>query len=127
MDSHAQRIRRGLLKIQGVIESPGIFAEDDAFWVNGREIAHFHGDDAVELRLTRQAISAQRKRLKEEPRVELRAASSDWISVRFSSARDVTLVLELAEIAANAHRPPPGVAAKPPPTGAALERRRRFH
>lgn len=122
-----RRMRKSLLGIDGVVESPGIFYEEDAFWVNGKQIAHFREDDVLELRLTRRAISAQRARLKDDPRVELRAGSSDWIRIHFISDADLGFVLELAEVAADAHRASPGVPSQPPPVGQDLERRRRFH
>lgn len=127
MNPFARRLRNGLRKLDGVMESPGTFNDEDAFWVNGKEIAHFHGEHAIELRLTRKEIGARRTALREDPRIELRAGASDWITALFASMRDVAQVLDLAEVAAQAHRPPRGVPAKPPPLGAALERRRRFH
>lgn len=122
-----RRIRQSLRGIDGVLESPGTFyTEDDAYWVNGKEIAHFHAE-GLELRLTRPVINANRDRLRTDSRIERRRPSSDWITIRCDSLRDVGLVSELAELAAQAHRPPVGVPASPPPIGADLERRRRFH
>ena len=122
-----QRVRKALLSIDGVMESSGSFHEEDAFWVNGKEIGHFHEDQIIELRLTRAAISAQRSRLKNDPRVELRPGTSDWVKLHFRSNADLPFVLELAERAAAAHRSPPRVPSQPPPVGQDLERRRRFH
>lgn len=111
-----------------MVESPGTYyTDEDAFWVNGKEVAHFHGEDGFELRLTKKEISANRPRLKADDRVELRKSSSDWLIVRFVAPRDVPFIVELAEIAAAAHRAPSGTTTMPPPTGTALERRRRFH
>jgi hypothetical protein len=107
--------------------SPGTYYEEDAFWVNGKEVAHFHGEDAIELRLTKREIRVRRAELRADPRVDLRANASDWLTIRIGSMRDVPFVLELAEVAAAAHRPAPGIPSQPPPVGAALERRRRFH
>jgi hypothetical protein len=121
-----RRIRKTLRSIEGVLESPGMFMHDDAYWVNGKEIAHFHDDD-LELRLTRAVISANRERLRADPRIERRAPSSDWVNIRCASPRDVELVAELAELAAHAHRPPAGMPTAPPPIGPQLERMRRFH
>jgi hypothetical protein len=121
------RLRAALLRIDGVVESPGIFDEDDAFWVNGKQIAHFRGDDAMDLRLTRPVISRQRARLKADAHVTLRAGSSDWITVAIEGAGGAALIADLAELAAAAHRAAPGATPKPPPAGAALERMRRFH
>jgi hypothetical protein len=116
-----------LLDIDGVVEGPSTFSDGDAFWVNGTQIAHLHDDDMIELRLTRQVWAEHRARLKSEARVRRRSPSSDWIDVRFAQRADVGFVTELAELAAATHRPADGSPSKPPPTGAALERRRRFH
>jgi hypothetical protein len=112
------------LRIDGIVESPGIFYDEDAFWVNGKQIAHFHGDDAMEIRLTKKVISELRARLRAEAGVTLRAGSSDWITVALD---DTVLIRELAERAAAAHRAAPGTTPKPPPSGPELERMRRFH
>ncbi len=99
-----RRVRKALRSIDGVLESPGMFMHDDAYWVNGKEIAHFHEDD-LELCLTRSVFSAHRDRLRADPRIERRAPSSDWVGVRCTSPRDVAFVAELAALAAQAHRP----------------------
>jgi hypothetical protein len=125
--SLTDRVRRGMLAIEGVVESEGAFGDGAAFWVNGKQIATFAGDDAIELRITRAVFAADRERLKADERVRRHGASSDWIDVRFSSHDDVRFVLELAERAAAAHRSPAGTTPKPPPSGADLARRKRFH
>lgn len=116
-----------LCRIDGVAESDSAFSEGPGFWVNGIQIAHFEGASAIDLRLTRAEIRARRAQLRTDPRVTLRASSSDWLTVEFSGAADEVLVLELAEIAASAHRPAAGSVPLLPPTGGALARRRRFH
>jgi hypothetical protein len=120
-------LRNDLAAVDGVIESPSMFKDDLAYWVNGKEIAHFESADLIEIRLTREVIRRRRQQLKGDPRVDLRYSGSDWITVRFLSTDDRALVMELVEEAATAHRPPPGVTTKPAPTGPDLERRRRFH
>ena len=124
----AARVRRALLAIDGVLTGGNTFGDGEAFWVNGKQIAHFRAIDQLELRLTRAVIRAERERLQADGQVTLRISSaSDWIMVRFSSTEDVAFIAELALKAAAAHRPAGRVTAKPPPTGADLERRRRFH
>jgi hypothetical protein len=117
----------GLCRIGGVAEGDSAFKDGTGFWVNGTEIAHFDGPNAIDLRLTRAEIRARRAVLRDNPRVTLRASSSDWLTVEVSTPADEDFVLELAEIAAAAHRPRDGSAPQLPPTGAALARRRRFH
>ncbi|MDP9235938.1 MAG: DUF5519 family protein [Chloroflexota bacterium] len=123
----ASRLRTALLRIDGIAESGSAFSKGDAFWINGTQIAHFMSDDTIELRLTRREISARRAQLKPDHRVVLRPSGADWMTLLFTSPRDVEWIIELARVAAAAHAPAPGVPAKPPPVGAALERRRRFH
>jgi len=126
MDSVRDRIRGALLLIAGVIESPGIFGEGDAFWVNGKQIGNRRSEHEIELRLTKAVIRTHRDRLSADGRVRLRR-SSDWVTITVAGTSDVPLVEELAELAARAHRPADGAPEKPPPVGAELARRRRFH
>jgi hypothetical protein len=126
-ESLRNRLVAGLLGIDGILESPSVFGEGDAYWCNGKEIAHFDSADVVDLRLTKAVIRELRSALREDDRVELRRGSSDWVEVRPASNDDVDFVVELAERAAAAHRAGPGDAVKLPPVGADLERRRRFH
>ena len=122
----ASRLRKAMLKIDGVVESPGIFGEGDAFWVNGKQMANFIAEDRIEIRMTRREISARRDALRGDPRVTLRG-SSDWVSVRFVTANDLSFVTDLAEAAASVYRAPSGTTPAPPPEGAKLARMRRFH
>jgi Family of unknown function (DUF5519) len=122
-----ESLTAALSRIDGVIEAESAFRPGPGFWAGGKEIAHFDGPHAVDLRLTRAAIRARRAELRADQRVELRASSSDWITVTVSSPADEEFLIGLAVVAAAAHRPPDGAAAPPPPTGADLARRRRFH
>jgi hypothetical protein len=122
-----ERLARRLCAIEGVVEGDSAFKDGTGFWVNGKEIAHFEGDHAIDLRLTRAEIRARRAELREQPLVMLRASSSDWLTISFDSKADEDFVCALAEVAAAAHRPADGVPVQPPPSGAALARRRRFH
>jgi len=116
-----------LAGIDGAVVSDSMFGHGDAYWVNGKEIAHFEGEDVIEVRLTRAVIREHRAAFKADPRVQLRPSGADWITVQVSSAEDIVFVVELVTTAANEHRPPRGAPAKPPPTGAQLRRRQRFH
>jgi hypothetical protein len=104
-------LRDAIAAIDGVIEAPSRYKDSLAYWVNGKEIAHFESDEALDIRLTRAVIRAHRADLKADPAVELRASTSDWITVRNSK---VERVLALVELAAAAHRAPPGRIPAPP-------------
>ena len=106
-----------------------IFGGDDdpAYWVNATQVANLVGDDGLALRLTRRVISAHRARLGADERVDLLRRGGDWIGVTILKPTDTALAVELAELAAAAHRPADGSPCKPPPVGADLARRKRFH
>jgi Family of unknown function (DUF5519) len=122
-----ERLRQALCQIDGVIESESAFEDDLGFWVNGKEIAHFEGRHALDIRLTRAQISARCAELRADPRVALRPGSSDWLTAEFHGQDDERFIAGLVEIAAAAHRPAKGSIAAPPPAGTGLARRRRFH
>ncbi|MEY2459251.1 MAG: hypothetical protein QOG30_1081 [Acidimicrobiaceae bacterium] len=46
-------LERRLSRITGVVVSDSMFGDGDAYWVNGKEIAHFEGDGVIEVRLTK--------------------------------------------------------------------------
>lgn len=127
MPDRRREVARRLGAIEGVVSSESMFSDDVAWWVNGTEIAHFHADDDLEIRLTKPVIRERRAALKADERVTLRPSGADWLTVTLSAPVDVAFVVELLEQAAAAHRPPPGQTAKPPPSGHELARRRRFH
>ena len=106
-----------------------IFGGDDdpAYWVNATQVANLVGEDGLGLRLTRKVISAHRARLKADERVDLLRSGGDWIGLTITKPADAALAVELAELAAAAHRPADGSPCKPPPVGADLARRKRFH
>jgi hypothetical protein len=112
--------------IDGVIEAGSAFGHEQGWWVNGKEIAHFDADGSLDIRLTKAIIRQRRPSLEADPDVELRRTGSDWISVRLTTA-NLAAVLAVFEDAASAHRAPAGSTTALAPTGAALERRRRFH
>jgi len=123
----SRKLRKALAAIDGIEESDSAFKDDIGYWVNGKEIAHFEGERAIDIRLTRAVIRDRRAELKADARVRLRASGSDWLTVELAGADATAFVLELIEAAVAAHRAAPGSIAAPPPGGTELARRRRFH
>jgi hypothetical protein len=122
-----ERLQDALAGIDDVIEGDSAFQAGLAYWVNGTEIAHFEGAHVIDIRLTRGQIRIRRDQLRADPRVTLRPGSSDWLMVEFRSAADEAFVIELARVAAAAHRPADGTPPRLPPTGRSLARRKHFH
>jgi hypothetical protein len=85
-----------LAELPGVEQRPSQFHGEPAFWIDGREFVHTHGDDWIEIRLTGKLIS----RLDDE-RARRRSRTSDWVMV---DPRHADLILELANQALDANR-----------------------
>ena len=120
-------LRTRLARIDGVVESDSAFKTSLAYWVNGTEILHFENESVVDIRLTRTAIRERRPQLRADHRVTLRPSGSDWLTVRIDEPADEDFVVELAEVAAAAHRACDKGLAAAPPAGPDLARRRRWH
>ena len=124
-----RRVRKLLLSIPDVHEGEQVFGDPDrttAYFVDGKQMANFVGDNSLAIRLSRKRISEMRAQLIPDERVDLLRSGGDWIGVRFSAAADLELVRELVEVAAGVYRPTDRPA-RLPPTGAELARRQRFH
>jgi hypothetical protein len=85
-----------LAKLPDVEQRPSQFHGEPAFWIDGREFVHTHGDRWVEIRLTSKLIS----RLDDE-RAMRRSRTSDWVMVDIEHA---DLFVELARRALDANR-----------------------
>ena len=109
--------------LDGAVVSKGAFSPGPAIWV-GREVAHFDGDDTLDLRLSKRLISERRAELRSDVRVALRPGSSDWIDI-IESDSDLSFASGVVQQAIEANRST--ATTGPPPTGAELDRRRRFH
>jgi hypothetical protein len=88
-------LERRLVKVPGLVPRPSRRGHGDTYFAGDREIAHFHGDERLDVGLTRDAI---RQRAPEHPfdeRVRTRGATADWVAVRVKEDRDVSLALSL--------------------------------
>lgn len=68
-----------------------------AYLLDEREVAHFHGSNEIDLRLTRDMIRERRAALRGDPRVGFRRGSSDWLTVKLRAPEDVEFVFDLFE------------------------------
>lgn len=108
MASLKQRLLDRLAGIEGLTAEPSPVAGGTALVHRGREIAHFHHDHELDLRLTRALIAASGL---SHPRDSVvhpkRAASSHWIELRLQDADDVERVAGWVEQAIGALTPAP--------------------
>lgn len=79
------------------------FGDSQSYFLADREIAHFHGDERMDVRLTRERIRELKADGALDSRVRTRGPSADWASVRVSDAGDVPLAVQLVEEAIRAN------------------------
>ena len=90
-------------KIPDLVRRRSRFGDGLSYFVGGREIAHFHGDGRMDVRLTRQRIRELKAEGRLDARVRTRGASADWATVELSAPKDVVLALEMVEDAMRAN------------------------
>jgi hypothetical protein len=85
-----------LAQLPDVEQRPSQFHGEPAFWIDGREFVHTHGDQWIEIRLTGKLIN----RL-DDDRALRRSRTSDWVMV---DAQHADLIVDLARQALQANR-----------------------
>jgi hypothetical protein len=92
--SPTEHLHVALSSFPGVEQARSRFskAARPAWRVAGREFAHLHADDRVDLRLPRE-IQA---RLKADTLAHFRAGKSEWLELEFHTEADVQRVIALA-------------------------------
>ena len=83
--SPAESLSLAMRALPGVEQTRSRFgkAGQPAWSVNGREFAHLHADDLLDLRLP---LAAQR-RLREDPRAHFRSSRSEWLELEFTQSK----------------------------------------
>lgn len=102
--SPAERLRQRILALPGIIEKPHRVSPH-AYYVSGREIAHIHGENQIDIRLTQAAQAEALARGQAHPHA--RAAASGWVTCRFPephSLETVMVLMQQAHAAARARR-----------------------
>jgi Family of unknown function (DUF5519) len=92
-----------LSEIPGVARRKSRFGHSHAYFAGDREIAHFHGDQRLDVRLTREKIRECVSEHAFDERVKTRGPSADWVTVRVIEIRDIPLALSLIEDAVRAN------------------------
>jgi hypothetical protein len=95
------RLTGRLLRLAGIELKTSRFTGDEAFFVGRREVAHFHGEDTIDVRLTRQRIRSLREDLESDARVTTRGGS-DWLEFTFARPRDLDRAVALVRTAVDA-------------------------
>jgi hypothetical protein len=92
--SLTERLHRALSALPAVEQGRSQFgsAVRPAWRVAGREFAHLHADDLLDLRLPREV----RARLKSDPLAHFRSSKSEWLELEFHTEAELEHVVALA-------------------------------
>ncbi len=100
MTTSKEQLLDQLASVEGVSAEPSPVAGGTALFFRGKEFAHFHNHNELDLRLTRKVIKSLG--LSHPPgsvHHPTRAASSPWIEIRFSSPGELQRTVELVKLA----------------------------
>ena len=98
-----EELERSLAGVLGVVRRPSRWGQYHAYYFGDREIAHFHGDGRMDVRLTKEYIKELKARGELDARVKTRGPAAEWAAVSISDPRDVPLALQLVEDAVRAN------------------------
>ena len=100
MDNLKAKLVDALRKIDGLEDRPSPVAGGSALFYNGKEFAHFHNENELDLRLTKKVIKtlglSHPAGSHNHPN---RSANSPWIEVRFNNSDDIEYVSKLVKLA----------------------------
>lgn len=89
-----------LEKIPGIEDRPSKIAGGSAIFFKNKEIAHFHHDNEIDIRLTRKVIRREGLNHPSDSTIHKhRSPSSEWLEIRFKSAKDVDEIVRLFKMA----------------------------
>lgn len=100
MNALKKQLLELLAPIEGLSVESSPVAGGTALFFGGREFAHFHHDQELDLRLTRKFIAAQGlSHPAGSVQHPARPKGSPWIELRFTSPSEVQRVAELVKLA----------------------------
>jgi hypothetical protein len=89
-----------LARIPGLEDRPSKVAGGSAIFFNGKEIAHFHDDNEIDVRLTKKIIKREGLSHPTDSKIHRhRTPNSQWIEIRFKTSRDLVEVVRLFKLA----------------------------
>lgn len=96
-------LERGLSALPELESRPSRYGHSSSYFVGDREIAHFHRDSRMDVRLTKEVIRRLKAEQALDHRVRTRGSSAEWAEVRVAEERDVPYAIYLVEEAIRAH------------------------
>jgi hypothetical protein len=104
-DSFVSNLRKKLVQtllaeIPGLDERASKVAGGSAFFYRDKEIAHFHHDTEIDLRLTKDVIKREGLKHRIDSKVHAgRSASSQWIELTFTEQAHIDHTVRLFKLA----------------------------
>jgi luciferase-like monooxygenase len=90
-------LERALVGIPGIARRKSRRGPGLVYFVADQEIAHFHGDARLDVRLTREHIPRLKAEGAFDERVRTRGPTADWVAIRISEVNDLSLALRLVK------------------------------
>ena len=100
MPSLKESLIKEVEKISGVENKPSPVAGGSALHFKGKEFAHFHNDNELDLKLTKELILQEGVNHPEDSKVHPdRSAASQWIELPYESVSELREVARLVKLA----------------------------
>ena len=94
-----------LASVPGLMRRRGSrYADGPSYFVGPREVAHWHKDGSLDVRLTSEVVRELKKTNTLDPRVRTRGPSAQWVKLPVRDASDAPLAARLAELAVRANQ-----------------------
>jgi hypothetical protein len=89
-----------LEQIPGLEDRPSKVAGGSAIFYEDKEIAHFHDDNEIDIRLTKKLIRSEGLTHPKDSKFhKSRSITSNWLEIKFHSPKDVDQVVRLFKLA----------------------------
>ena len=96
-------LERRLTEIPELTRRRSRYGDSQSYFVGDREIAHFHGDERLDVRLTKEVIREHKAQRDFDERIQTRGPSAEWVVVRILGERDIPLAVSMVSEAVRAN------------------------
>ena len=94
-----EQLIKELKKIKGLEDRPSKVSGGSAIFYNNKEIAHFHHDNEIDVRLTKKVIKLEKLNHPDDSKFHQRSPTSEWIELRFTRKEHLDEVVRLFKLA----------------------------
>ncbi len=97
-------LEQRIAAIPGIEQTVSRYAHGMSFALGRREIAHFHGDTRLDVRLTCEEIRKRKSSRTLDPRFVTRGSRSEWVEIRLGDLHDLEFAVSMVEEALRANQ-----------------------